>query len=137
MTGSDAPRRDTPNAAEPTVLIVDDEAATRTLLKKTVQGLSLPCNILEAADGDSALRIAKQSQLDLVLLDIVLPGSSTSGVLLCQEFCKDSRTKVVVVSGNATDAIAQTCLSMGAAGIVRKPFSVEDVRHQLEQWLAS
>lgn len=137
MTASDAPSRDTRGGAEPTVLIVDDEAATRTLLKKTVQRLSMPCKILEAADGDSALRIVKQSQPDLVLLDIVLPGSTTSGVLLCQQFCKDFRTKVVVVSGKATDSIAQACLAMGAAAIVRKPFSVDEVRQELEQVLAS
>lgn len=119
-----------------TVLIVDDEAATRTLLRTTVEGLSVPCRIIEAMDGDSALEMVKQHSPDLVLLDIVLPGSSTSGVLLCQEMCRDSRRKVVIVSGNAAGPIANACLQMGALELIRKPFSVDAVREKLERWLA-
>ena len=135
MTASDPLGQGTGNEAGRNVLIVDDEAATRTLLRKTVQGLSTACRIFEAVDGDSALRIARQARPDLVLLDIVLPGSSVSGVLVCQELCKDSRTKVAIVSGNATDSVVQACLSMGAVELVRKPFSVGEMRTKLEQWL--
>ncbi|MDH4180068.1 MAG: response regulator [Armatimonadota bacterium] len=119
-----------------TVLIVDDEAPARTLLRKTLEALPVSCRIFEAADGDTALRVARQSPPDLVLLDIVLPGSSTSGVLVCQELCK-TRTKVVIVSGNATGSIAQACLSMGAVDILRKPYSVQDARALFESCLAT
>jgi len=115
---------------EPTgarVLIVDDEAPTRILLRKTVQGLCTPCTVFEASDGDEALRIARREHPDLVLLDIVLPGSSSSGVIVCQELCR-THTKVLIVSGNATGPIADACLSMGAVAILRKPFSVDDAR---------
>lgn len=117
------------------VLIVDDEAATRTLLRKTVQGLSTPCTVFEASDGDEALGIARREHPDLVLLDIVLPGSSSSGVIVCQELCR-THTKVLIVSGNATGPIADACLSMGAVAILRKPFSVEDARTMIASCLA-
>jgi CheY-like chemotaxis protein len=124
------------DVAERSILIVDDEPTVRTLLRKIAEGLSVACRIHEAADGQSALQIARLTRLDLVLLDIVLPGSSTSGVLLCQELCKNTRTKVVIVSGNAGTSVLNTCLSMGAADCVRKPFSPEQLRGKLMAWLA-
>lgn len=123
-------------AAKATVLIVDDEAPARILLRKTIEALPIDCNIVEASDADTALRIARQSPPDLVLLDIVMPGSSTSGVLVCQELCK-MHAKVVIVSGNATGSIAQACLSMGAVDILRKPYSVQDARSMLESFLTA
>jgi len=124
------------DAATRTILIVDDEPAVRTLLREIAEKLSVACRVHEAADGQSALQIARLTRLDLVLLDIVLPGSSTSGVLLCQELCKNTRTKVVIVSGNAGTSILDTCLSMGATDCVRKPFSPEQLRDKLMVWLA-
>ena len=135
MTSSDAQPQQADQGPQKAILIVDDEAATRTLLKKTVQSIAASCNILEAADGDSALKLAKTSRPDLVLLDIVLPGSSTSGVLLCQEFCR-MQAQVIIVSGNATGPIAQACLAMGASEILRKPFSVEAAKEMLVSYLA-
>ncbi|HUU55385.1 MAG TPA: response regulator [Armatimonadota bacterium] len=136
MTASDPQGQGVGKRAAATVLIVDDEAPARTLLRKTLEAMSVPCRIFEAADGETALEVARRSSPDLVLLDIVLPGSSTSGVLVCQELCK-AHTKVLVVSGNATGSIAQACLSMGAADILRKPFSVQDARAMIESCLAS
>ena len=119
------------------VLIVDDEPATRALLKATVEGLSVPCRISEVADGDMAIEIARESRPDLVLLDIVLPGSSASGVLVCRQLCRDQRTKVVIVSGRAGTSIIDACMNAGAVEHVSKPFSVPGMRAKLEQWLSS
>lgn len=123
-------------SATRSVLIVDDEPAIRTLLREIAEGLSVACRVYEAGDGQSALQIARGTRLDLVLLDIVLPGSSTSGVLLCQESCKNARTKVVIISGNAGTSILNSCLSMGATDCVRKPFSPDELRDKLTAWLA-
>lgn len=120
-----------------TVLIVDDHAPMRMLMRAAVDGISLPCRILEAENGDDALRIAHEAKPDLVLLDIVLPGSSTSGVLVCSQICKELRTKVVIVSGQASRAIAQACLDAGAIAYVPKTtFSIQSLQIKLEEWLA-
>jgi CheY-like chemotaxis protein len=134
MTAAESPRGGR-EAVGAKVLIVDDEAATRTLLRKTVERLSIPCTVFEASDGDGALSLARREQPDLVLLDIVLPGSSSSGVMVCQELCR-MHTNVLIVSGNATGPIADACLSMGAVDILRKPFSVEDARTMIASCLA-
>ena len=136
MTEENVSGRERPKQAERTVLIVDDEAPARLLLRTALKGLSVPCKVAEAVTAESALAIARKTRPDLVLLDIVLPGSSVSGVMVCQELCKDLHTKVVIVSGSATNSIIQACLSMGALEQVRKPFSVEEIQQKMEAWLA-
>lgn len=121
---------------ERTVLILDDEAATRALLRKTVETLSVPCRVVEATDGDEAIEVAHREQPDLALVDIVLPGSTSSGVLVCRELLKLRGTEVVIVSGQATDSIIESCLEAGVREWVRKPFSVEELKGKLEEWLA-
>ena len=120
-----------------TVLIVDDHAPMRMLMRAAVDGISIPCRILEAENGDDAVRIAHEALPDLVLLDIVLPGSSTSGVLVCSQLCKELHTKVVIVSGQASRAVAQACLDAGAIAYVPKTtFSIQSLQLKLEEWLA-
>jgi two-component system, OmpR family, alkaline phosphatase synthesis response regulator PhoP len=120
----------------PTVLIMDDEAGVRRLLRTTVDSLPFPCEVMEAADGKLALEIARRHRPTLALLDILLPGSSTSGVIVCSELCKDARTKVVIITGQKNDTITKACLSMGAVDIVTKPFSVDELRAKLTCWLS-
>jgi CheY-like chemotaxis protein len=119
------------------VLIVDDDPATRLLLKATLESLPLSCRIYEAADGDAAIQLARRSRPDLALIDIVLPGSGASGVMVCRELCRDSRTKVVVISGQATESIIQAALAAGAIAFVRKPFSLEEMRSKVTDWLTA
>jgi two-component system OmpR family response regulator len=116
------------------VLIVDDQQATRALLRAAFECLPVTHHVREAADGEAALRLAREERPDLVLLDVVLPGSSTSGVLVCNQLCRDG-TKVVIVSGQASQAVIQACLSSGAVDYVPKPFSVEALREKVQKWL--
>ena len=135
MTEVSSPDHEACPDADLSVLIVDDEASTRKLLRATVGRLRLPCSITEAADGETALEMARRSRPDLVLLDIVLPGSSVSGVMVCQELCRDLETRVVLITGRASDAITQTCMALGAVECIRKPFSVEQMLETIQRWL--
>ena len=121
--------------AAPTVLIVDDEPAARTLLRTIVEQLDAPIHIEEAADGDAVMEIVRRGRPDLVLLDITLPDSRASGVILCQVLASDPRTQVVIVTGNTNESILQTCVTMGALECVRKPFNVDQMRANIARWL--
>ncbi len=118
------------------VLIVDDQEPTRLLMRTAVEGAGLPCRVVEASDGDAALKVAADLHPDLILLDIVLPGSASSGVLVCNALCKDPRNKVVIVSGQAHRMIVQACLNAGALAYVPKPFAVETFQEQVRGWLS-
>ncbi|MFB3879713.1 MAG: two-component system response regulator [Armatimonadota bacterium] len=131
MSATGVPPSGSGPAPAPAVLIVDDEAATRALLRKTVQDLYPSARINEASNGEAALRLARASRPDLVLLDIVLPGSDTSGVLVCQELTK-AMIPVLIVSGNASGPVLDACLSLGAADILRKPFTLEAAQAKIK-----
>ena len=133
-TGGDGP---TGASAEPmgSILIVEDEAAARRLLRTTVQGMPGRYEIIEAPDGESALEMARQRHPRLALVDIILPDSAVTGVLLCRALSSELGVRVVVISGKASRAIVQSCLSMGAIAYVEKPFSVEAMRTSLAEWL--
>lgn len=135
MSSEDVSASNGHRGREYNVLIVEDEPDARELLKTAVNGVPLPCRIAEAATSEAALQAARTARPDLVLLDIVLPDSQTSGVLLCQHFCKDARTKVVIVTGQAQDSIIEACLSAGAVESISKPFSVNALQAKVEQWL--
>jgi CheY-like chemotaxis protein len=105
-------------------------------MRAAVEATHFPCRIDEASDGDAALLLAQKSRPDLVLLDIVLPDSSASGVLVCNQLCKDSRTKVVIISGQASKTIVQTCLNAGAIAFIPKPISIESLQEKVQEWLS-
>ena len=136
MTQGATEHQGTTAGGVPAVLIVDDEPSARKLLRAILEQLGVPIRIEEAADGDSAMEAVRRTRPDLALLDIVLPNSRASGVILCGVLCREPRTRVVVVSGNASESILRTCLSMGALECVRKPFCVEQMRSKLARWLA-
>lgn len=123
--------------AAPMVLIVDDDASTRKLLRTLVEDLGIPVRVEEAADGDAVMDIVRFNRPDLVLLDIVLPDSRASGVILCRVLSKDPRTRVVIVTGTSNDYIQRTCLFNGAIDCVRKPFDVDQMRSKLARWLGA
>ena len=55
-----------------TVLVVDDVPANRELLRQTLEPMG--CEILLAADGETALKVAVRGKPDLILLDVMMPG---------------------------------------------------------------
>jgi len=67
------------------VLCIDDDSLFRTLIKDILEGAGY--TVLLASDGETGLNLAKQEQPDLVLLDLVLPGSN--GFDTCTQFKSD------------------------------------------------
>ncbi len=67
------------------ILCIDDDSLFRTLIRDILQGAGY--TVLLASDGQTGLNVAKQEQPDLILLDLVLPGSN--GFDTCAEFKRD------------------------------------------------
>ena len=105
------------------VLIVDDEAEIRHLCRHLLHSQQMECD--EVADGEEAIKAAKERSYDLVLLDVNMPGMSGTEVL--QRLRPQSRSehmKIIMFSGQATpDEMSQLLLN-GADDYLSKPFSV-------------
>jgi DNA-binding response OmpR family regulator len=106
-----------------TVLIVDDEPIVRDVVVRYLQRDGF--DTLEAADGDAARSIIESGAPDLVVLDVMLPG--TDGLALCRWIRTDSALPVIMLTarGEAADRIVG--LELGADDYVTKPFSPREL----------
>ncbi len=106
------------------VLIVDDEEEIRNLLALMLEGVGL--EVVEAASGAEALRVADTTRVDLVITDLWMPGMN--GVELIQELeRRHLGAEVLVLSGHVTEATRQKMDSLGAFAVMSKPFEADEL----------
>ncbi len=121
------------------VLVVDDERSIRLLCRVNLGASGM--DVLEAADGEEALEVARSERPDLVLLDVMLPG--LDGWSVARELAADERTSeipVVFLTARADPADRRLGEQLGGVGYVVKPFDplgigefVEDVLARIER----
>jgi len=106
-----------------TVLVVDDEPIVRDVVVRYLQRDGF--DTLEAGDGDAARSIIESGVADIVVLDVMLPG--TDGLTLCRWIRTDSDLPVIMLTarGEAADRIVG--LEIGADDYVTKPFSPREL----------
>lgn len=107
-------------SVKPRVLVVDDEVGVRRALERGLAAEGM--EVVTAADGPTALRVALTGAFDVVLLDIMLPG--LSGYRVLQRMRADGvRTPVLMVSAKDGEIDQADGLDLGADGYLVKPFS--------------
>ena len=109
-----------------TVLIVDDEADIRELLKYNLEQEGY--GTVLAGDGDSALKAFHEGSIDLVLLDLMLPG--LSGLDLCKQLKRDQKTEtipIIMITAKSSETDVIVGLELGADDYITKPFSPKEV----------
>ena len=100
-----------------TVLVVDDEPGMRHFLQRSLG--PRVAQVLVAADADEAQALIGRHRVDLLILDIALPGRS--GLDLLRQLAESCRwLKVLVFTMHDTPALRQQCLRAGAAGFLGK-----------------
>ena len=103
------------------VLVVEDQKDIADLIAMHLADID--CLTKIANDGPSALAAARATGFDLVILDVVLPGSS--GLDLCREIrALRPRTRIVMLTSRASELDRVLGLEVGADDYVTKPFSV-------------
>jgi DNA-binding response OmpR family regulator len=115
------------------VLIVDDDEALRSLLRLTLPGEGL--ELLEAADGEQALRVARDERPDLVVLDWRLPGRSGVEVLTELRELYPS-LPVIVLTAESDPLPRRLATELRADAFLTKPFSPLGLLDLVERLLA-
>jgi two-component system chemotaxis sensor kinase CheA len=113
----------------PRVLVVDDEAGVRESIRMILRG---ECEVVTADGVDAALRALAGGRIDLVLLDLVMPGRD--GFAFLEELAKRKGAPPVLVltATRAREAVARA-RALGAADCMRKPFEVEALRARVRE----
>ena len=106
-----------------TILVVDDEAGPRESLRMI---LKPRYEVHTASDGREALHLIQSKDIDVVTLDLNMPGLSGIDVLKKIRKLKPN-TEVIVITGYGTLNHAQEAIRFGAGDFISKPFNVADV----------
>jgi DNA-binding response OmpR family regulator len=113
----------TPQGPAPTVLVVDDEPAMVGALGALLGQAGY--RIVAAYDGEEALRRFSEGPIDVVLLDLAMPG--VDGAEVCRRLRATSDVPIIVVSGERDRGAPVEMLDLGADDYVRKPFRGEEL----------
>lgn len=101
-----------------TVLIVDDEENMRTLMEMYLLNSGYRC--LQAPDGEQAISLLEKNEVDLILLDIMMPGDN--GFMVCEKIHQKWDLPVIFVSAKGAEWDKVKGLKLGADDFVVKPF---------------
>ena len=101
------------------VLIVEDEDLMREVVRDYFEHDGYEC--VEAASGDEALECIEDEEFNLVLLDIMLPG--TDGYTVCREIRRKSSVPVIMITARGEEYDKLTGYEAGADSYITKPFS--------------
>lgn len=116
------------------ILAVDDDEDNRFLLIHFLELLG--CQALSAQSGQETVKLATQTQLDLILLDLVLPG--IDGFETLQQLKQDARSRhipVIAVTGLVLDEERQQIREAGFDGYLSKPYLLRDLERVLHHHL--
>ena len=101
------------------ILVADDEPEIRDVLRLYLEKDGY--EVTEAADGVEAMKILKDEKIDLVVLDIMMPG--LNGYRVLRNIREDNNVPVIILSAKSTDSDKILGLDLGADDYIVKPFA--------------
>jgi CheY-like chemotaxis protein len=117
-----------------TVLIADDKATGRELVRAALEKAGF--HIIEASDGLEAVRVARENQPDLIILDLHMPGLDGFGVV--RELRSDAlfaSKPIVALTASAMQGDRERAISAGFTGYITKPIHLAALRGEIERLL--
>lgn len=116
-----------------TVLVVDDDEASREALSMLLEQMGL--RALTARSGEAALQTLKHATVDLVLLDLRMPGLSGFEVLRHLKARPGWRAPVIMTTASGDSQDVGEALRLGAAGYILKPVKAELLRARIQRFV--
>ncbi|KGD66418.1 DNA-binding response regulator OmpR [Alcanivorax nanhaiticus] len=115
------------------ILVVEDNKAVSLIICRIIEELGH--EYVLAADGEVALRLFRQREVDLLILDVELPV--LDGFSVAREVRNEDRNiPILFISGNSSEAYQQQSLDAGGDTLMAKPIRPSELRRWLEGYLA-
>lgn len=114
------------------ILIVEDELVTRNTLKGVFEAEGY--NVLEANNGDEMHQIVKENSINLIIMDINLPGKN--GLLLARELRENQKIALIFLTGRDNEVDKILGLEIGADDYITKPFNPRELTIRIRNLLA-
>ncbi|NIS79879.1 MAG: response regulator [Anaerolineales bacterium] len=120
--------------SKPVVLLVDDETAYAKVIKEAITPMGL--EVITASNAMEAMYVLQQGNPNLILLDVMMP--EVDGLSLLRWLRSHSgpgRIPILIVSAKATPDDQEAARRAGADGFLAKPFTMQDLKDLLKEYL--
>jgi len=114
-----------------TILLVDDEDSIQKLLAYPLEREGF--RVLQARDGEDALRLFQSEHVDLVVLDLMLP--KLDGLEVCKRLRAESQVPIIMLTARDDELDKVLGLELGADDYITKPFSIREFRGRVRALL--
>src|SRR5205814_3124902 len=114
-----------------TILLVDDEDSVQKLLAYPLERDGF--RVLQARDGEEALARFADEQVDLVVLDLMLP--KLDGLEVCKRLRAQSQVPIIMLTARDDELDKVVGLELGADDYITKPFSIREFRSRVRALL--
>jgi voltage-gated potassium channel len=118
-----------------TVLLADDHRALRMLFTRKIQ--SAGHEVIEAGNGEEALRLAQELRPDLIVLDVLMPGMSGYEVCKALRASGFEDTPIILYSGEDDDDFITQGQAAGANRCLRKSSKSSELLNEIENLLSA
>ena len=112
---------------EATIMLVDDEESIQKLLTYPLQREGY--RVVQARDGEEALKRFAEQPVDLVVLDVMLPR--LDGLEVCRRLRTDSAVPIIMLTARDDEVDKVLGLELGADDYITKPFSIREFRSRI------
>jgi DNA-binding response OmpR family regulator len=113
------------------VLVVDDDHTVREVVVSYLRAHQH--DVVEAGDGEDALRLMREEPADLVVLDLMLPG--IDGLEVCRRLREDGDVPIIMLTALGSEVDRVVGLELGADDYVSKPFSPRELALRVDSVL--
>ena len=114
-----------------TILLVDDEDSVQKLLTYPLERDGF--RVVQARDGEQALRMFGDEHIDLVVLDLML--QKVDGLEVCKRLRADSNVPIIMLTARGEELDKVLGLELGADDYITKPFSIREFRSRVRALL--
>ena len=122
-----------------TVLVVDDSAMMRNVVLRLLKQAKIEFeSVLEAGDGNEALKILRSNDVSLIMCDINMPNMS--GIELLKTIKEEKLAlgvPIVIVTTETSEPQVRQAILYGARGYIKKPFTVDHIMNSVWPLLAA
>ncbi len=116
------------------ILVADDKASSRELVRTVLEHCGY--EVIEASDGAEAVELARQTEPELILLDLQMPALDGFGVV--RKLRGEDRfagTPIVALTASAMHGDREKALAAGFSGYITKPIRLTSLRSEVERLL--
>lgn len=114
------------------ILCVDDEADLRAIEQMCLETVG-DYEVLQAANGEEAIRVAREQKPDIILLDVMMPGmDGPTALSRMREDATIAHIPVIFMTARVRPSEIEEYIAQGAIGVISKPFDPMQLAQQVE-----